>query len=60
MKKKVFTWIFILSGFSQMCIRDSVGTTDEIHQTERNTLLGMDFPYFSLMIIRPAQRNSMD
>lgn len=38
----------------------NVGTTDEIHQTERDTLLNMDFPYFSLMIIRPAQRNSMD
>ena len=37
----------------------NVGTPDERHETEPCSLLDMDFPYFSLMIIRPAGRNSL-
>lgn len=37
----------------------NVGSPDERHETNPCSLLDMDFPYFSLMIIRPAGRNSL-
>jgi len=37
----------------------NVGTANEQHETDRNALVEIEFPYFSLMIIRPAKRISV-
>lgn len=37
----------------------NVGTPNQLHVTDRIILLGMEFPYFSLMIIRPPHKNSL-
>lgn len=34
---------------------ENVGTREELHLTTRNEILEKDFPYFSLMIIRPVR-----
>ena len=35
---------------------ENVGTSDELHTTAYNDITRKDFPYFSLMIIRPCKQ----